>query len=96
MLTRLAFATVTAMDADILLMDEIIGTGDAAFIERAENRLNTFVNRSKILVMASHSDHVIRRFCTKAILLNQGAVVRIGDVEEVLEEYSKSRTPASV
>jgi ABC-type polysaccharide/polyol phosphate transport system ATPase subunit len=47
MTTRLAFATVTSMESDILLMDEVIGTGDAAFIEKAEKRLNEFINRAR-------------------------------------------------
>ncbi len=87
MLTRLAFATVTAMEADVLLMDEVIGTGDAAFIEKAEKRLKSFMSRSKILVMASHSDHVIRSLCNKAVLLDHGCLVDFGEVEEVMRRY---------
>ena len=88
MLTRLAFATVTAMDADILLMDEVIGTGDAAFIEKAEQRLNQFMLRSKILVLASHSEFMIRKFCNKAVLLEHGEIKAFGGVDEVFEQYT--------
>jgi ABC-type polysaccharide/polyol phosphate transport system ATPase subunit len=88
MLTRLAFATVTSMDADVLLMDEVIGTGDAAFMEKAEKRLKAFMNRSSILVLASHSDHVIRSLCNKAVLLNHGSLVQCGDVETVMQTYT--------
>lgn len=87
MLTRLAFATVTSMDSDILLMDEVIGTGDAAFIEKAENRLNEFINRSKILVLASHSEEIIRKFCNVALVLRHGKVVGIGSVDEMFNLY---------
>lgn len=87
MATRLAFATVTAMDADILLMDEVIGTGDASFMDKAERRLNEFLNRSKIIVLASHSDSVIQRFCNKALLLEHGHVASGGSVDEVLSLY---------
>ncbi len=87
MTTRLAFATVTAMDSDILLMDEVIGTGDAAFVGRAEARLNEFVNKSKIIVLASHSDEMILRFCNKAILLEHGKLIANGDPKAVLQEY---------
>lgn len=87
MLTRLAFATVTSIHADILLMDEVIGTGDAAFIRKAEERLNNFVNRSEILVLASHSDETVKKFCTKAVLLEHGKMKKIGDIDEVLDEY---------
>lgn len=88
MLTRLAFATVTAMNADILLMDEVIGTGDAAFMEKAERRLNDFLSRSSILVLASHSEATIRKFCSKAIMLEHGQLVAFGGVDEVFATYA--------
>lgn len=87
MTTRLAFATVTAMDSDILLMDEVIGTGDAAFMDKAEKRLNEFINRSKIIVLASHSDSVIKKFCNKALLLEHGQVISVGDADDVISIY---------
>lgn len=90
MATRLAFATITAMNADILLMDEIIGTGDAAFMDKAERRLKDFMSRSKILVLASHHDAVIRKFCNKAIMLDHGKLVGIGEVEDMLALYRES------
>lgn len=96
MLTRLAFATVTSMDSDILLMDEVIGTGDAAFIEKAERRLGEFINRSKIVALASHSNDMIRKFCTKAVLLEHGCSVAIGPVDEMLALYELRVAEASV
>ena len=87
MATRLAFATVTAMDSDILLMDEVIGTGDASFMDKAEKRLNEFLNRSKIIVLASHADHVIKKFCNKAILLEHGRILHEGNPDSVIEKY---------
>lgn len=89
MSTRLAFATVTAMNADILLMDEVIGTGDAAFMDKAENRLKDFMSRSKILVLASHSEAMIRKFCNKALLLEHGKMLGIGSVDDMFALYSK-------
>lgn len=87
MTTRLAFATVTAMDSDILLMDEVIGTGDAAFMDKAEKRLNEFMNRSKIIVLASHSDQVIKKFCNRAILLEHGQIICDGSPDDVIGKY---------
>lgn len=89
MTTRLAFATVTAMNADILLMDEVIGTGDAAFMDKAETRLRDFMSRSKILVLASHSEAMIRKFCDKALLLEHGKMLGIGSVDEVFALYNE-------
>jgi ABC-type polysaccharide/polyol phosphate transport system ATPase subunit len=88
MLTRLAFATVTSMDADILLMDEVIGTGDASFMEKAEHRLNEFMNRSSVLILASHSESTIRKFCSTAIMLEHGQLVAFGDVDDIFSIYA--------
>jgi len=87
MLTRLAFATVTSMQADILLMDEMIGTGDASFIDKAQKRLVDFMSRTNILVLASHSEDVIRQFCNKAMLFEHGQLMVVGGVDEILEMY---------
>jgi ABC-2 type transport system ATP-binding protein len=87
MRVRLAFAIATALQPDILLLDELIGAGDAAFLERAEARLQGFLNRSRILVLASHSNDIIRRFCNKAILLDHGKLVGFDSVDEVIKAY---------
>lgn len=89
MQVRLAFAMTTYASADILLMDEIIGAGDAAFFEKADSRLRSFVDRSSILVIASHNYKIIRDWCTKAILLHQGRIRKIGEVEDILEDYNE-------
>lgn len=90
MLMRLAFAIMTSLESDILLMDEVIGTGDARFIHKAEIRLNEFMNKAKIMVIASHSDDVIREFCNKALLLKNGTPFALGDVDEILSVYQST------
>jgi homopolymeric O-antigen transport system ATP-binding protein len=87
MQARLAFAISTCIDPEILLLDEVIGAGDAAFLAKAKRRLEELVARSGILVLASHSDALVRQFCNKAILLEQGSIVVSGPVENVLERY---------
>ena len=87
MVTRLGFAFATSIDPGILLMDEGIGAGDARFADRAAERMAGFLERSRIVVIASHSDHLIRSMCNKAALMHTGRVVALGDVESVLEEY---------
>jgi ABC-type polysaccharide/polyol phosphate transport system ATPase subunit len=89
MTTRLGFAFATAMNPDILLLDEGIGTGDVRFAERATARMNDFVGRSRVLVLASHSEALVKTVCNKAVLLDQGRVLSIGPVDDVLDEYSK-------
>ena len=87
MLMRLSFAIATLRQPDILLLDEVIGVGDAEFVKKAEGRLQKIANRASILVVSSHHDAIIRRLCTKAIWLTQGAIGAFGEVDEVLKAY---------
>jgi ABC-type polysaccharide/polyol phosphate transport system ATPase subunit len=87
MLVRLSFAIGTSIDPEILILDEGIGAGDARFAERAARRVDSLVQRANILVLASHSDALIRRFCDKAMLLHGGRLLAHGPVDEVLERY---------
>ncbi len=87
---RLAFAISTALDPEILLLDEVIGVGDAAFLDKANKRLKEFQERAKIVFVASHSNQVIRDMCNKAIWLDSGKQMMVGPVEEVISAYEKS------
>jgi ABC-type polysaccharide/polyol phosphate transport system ATPase subunit len=87
MVVRLGFSLATAVDPGILLMDEWIGAGDARFAERASQRLRSFIDRSSILVLASHSEALIRSWCNKAALLDGGRIKQLGEVEEVFRAY---------
>jgi ABC-type polysaccharide/polyol phosphate transport system ATPase subunit len=79
MRARLAFGVATAVVPEILLLDEGLGAGDAPFIERANRRLNEFVGRAGILVFASHSEALLRRFCNKHVLLERGKLASVGE-----------------
>ena len=87
MLLRLAFAIATVRDPEILLLDEIVGVGDAAFFEKAFSRLQDIIHRSQILFLASHSDDILRKVCNKAIWLDQGSLVQYGEFEQVIAAY---------
>ena len=91
MLLRLAFAIATVRDPEILLLDEIVGVGDATFFEKAFNRLQGVIRRSQILFLASHADDILRKICNKAIWLDQGNLVQYGEFEEVIAAYRGSR-----
>lgn len=84
---RLAFSVCTSLKPEILLLDEGIGAGDAAFLDKAEKRLSNFTAQAGILVLASHSDDLIRKMCNRAVLMNRGKIIFHGHVEEVLEHY---------
>jgi ABC-2 type transport system ATP-binding protein/lipopolysaccharide transport system ATP-binding protein len=90
MQTRLSFAVSTCIEPEILLLDEGIGAGDAAFLEKARRRLEAVVARAGILVFASHSEGLVRQLCTRAILLDQGSVVMAGPIDAVLERYKSA------
>jgi ABC-type polysaccharide/polyol phosphate transport system ATPase subunit len=90
MTMRLGFALVTALEPGVLLMDEGFGTGDLRFAERAEARMKDFIGRSRIMVLASHSDNTIRSMCNKAVLMDAGRIVAFGPVDDVCEQYYKS------
>ena len=84
MLLRLAFAIATARDPEILLIDEIIGVGDATFFEKAFSRLHKLAQRSRILMVAAHQDKLLRLLCNKAIWLSHGSLVQYDEIESVL------------
>jgi ABC-2 type transport system ATP-binding protein/lipopolysaccharide transport system ATP-binding protein len=84
---RLAFAVSTSIEPDILLLDEGIGAGDAAFLEKASRRLKEFTEKAAIIVLASHSEGLIRQMCDKAVLMEHGKVLQLGDTNDVLEHY---------
>jgi ABC-2 type transport system ATP-binding protein len=87
MRVRLAFAISTALDPDILIIDEIFGAGDAAFMKKAENRMVDLIKRSRILVFASHAPGLLEKFCDRAIWLNNGEVQKDGSIKEVYQAY---------
>lgn len=91
MRTRLAFAVSTSIDPEILLLDEQIGAGDAAFMVKATQRLEQLVERSGILVLASHSDEAVRQFCNKGVVLEHGRVQFFGAAEDALSFYRAKR-----
>jgi ABC-type polysaccharide/polyol phosphate transport system ATPase subunit len=90
MRVRLAFAVSTAVDADILLLDEVIGVGDASFKEKANARLLDLHARAKLVLLAMHDNGVIRKMCNKAIWMERGRVVAFGPCEEVIQQYEAS------
>ena len=69
---RLGFAVSTAVEADIILMDEWLSVGDSEFILKAEKRLENFIKRSSILVIASHSDELIQKTTNQVLRLEHG------------------------
>lgn len=84
---RLAFAVATIIRPEILLMDEWLSVGDAAFNEKAEQRLNDLVKSSRILVIASHSRDLIERTCNRAMWFEHGHLKMDASPYEVCSAY---------
>jgi len=89
MKARLSFGVATALQPDILLLDEVIGAGDSAFMERATERLEILLERPNILVLASHSNDTLRRFCDQGLVLEKGNLVFYGDIEDAITAYEQ-------
>lgn len=95
MQTRLRFSILTSLRPDVLLLDEGIGTADAEFTAKANQRLNEFMSSAGILVLASHGDSLLKEQCTSALWLNLGAVAAQGEVGDILDQYGASYSPSS-
>jgi lipopolysaccharide transport system ATP-binding protein len=77
MLLRLAFAVSTSIHADIVLMDEWLSVGDAAFNEKAAERLDSVVENSSILVLASHSPELVKKMCNRVLTFEHGRITEL-------------------
>lgn len=84
---RLAFAVSTMIRPDILLMDEWLSVGDKSFQAKAEKRLNSLIENSSILVLASHSRSLIERCCTRVVWLEHGQIKKVGLPKEICKGY---------
>lgn len=87
MYLRLAFGVATGIDPDILLVDEALGVGDAAFAEKAKARIRGLIDRSNLVVIVSHNMTTLRELCTRGVRLDHGRVVADGPIDEVIDAY---------
>jgi ABC-type polysaccharide/polyol phosphate transport system ATPase subunit len=90
MVTRLGFSIATSVEPEILLLDEGLATGDAQFARKAEQRMNQLIERSSILVIASHSDALLGHICNRCLLLEHGRVLSDGPAGNLIETYRAS------
>lgn len=94
MRVRLGFAISTAVDAQILLLDEVLGVGDSRFQDKAKDRMEELHRRAEIVVIAMHSNDVIRQSCNKALWLDRGKIMGFGPTEEVVGAYERHMAQA--
>ena len=91
--TRLAFAVATEVNPQILILDEVLAVGDAAFQEKCFARIQDFRQAGKTIIFVSHAMPSVVRFCDRAILLEKGSIVADGDPTEVAEIYKSLLSP---
>jgi len=87
MMVRLSFAIATSINPEILLLDEGLGAGDMVFAEKAKKRVEELISRTSIMILASHSDALVKQMCNKGILLEKGRVLFQGDIDDVIKYY---------
>jgi len=87
MKARLGFSIATAITPDILLLDEVLGTGDQEFRAKSQLRIRELMTRAKAIVMVTHDLTYVTEFCNRAVLLEQGRLVHDGAPEETVALY---------
>ncbi|MBR1376730.1 MAG: ABC transporter ATP-binding protein [Bacilli bacterium] len=89
MYMRLAFSVAINVDAEILLIDEILAVGDQHFQDKCFEKLEELKNSDKTIVIVTHDLNAVKKLCTRAVWINQGEVRMDGNPKEVIEEYLK-------
>jgi ABC-type polysaccharide/polyol phosphate transport system ATPase subunit len=87
MLVRLAFSIATAIDPEILLVDEVLSVGDLAFQQKARARMTEMMARAHLMVVVSHDLESLARMCNRMIWLDHGRVHKVGPCDEVIDAY---------
>lgn len=90
MAARLAFATATSFEPEILLMDEWIGAGDPNFQKKAKDRMNAMVETAGIIVLASHNPSILRATCSHGMVMERGKAAFFGPLEDALAFFEES------
>ncbi len=88
MLVRLAFSIATAIEPEILLVDEVLSAGDLSFQEKARKRMREMMSKAQILVVVSHDLDSLRRICDRGIWLDHGQVRAEGPIDQVITAYT--------
>jgi ABC-type polysaccharide/polyol phosphate transport system ATPase subunit len=87
MLSRLGFSVATAVEPEILIVDEILGVGDFRFRQKCEERIKGMIDRGVTVLLVSHNINDIKSMCSRAVLLKRGSVACFGSAEDVCAAY---------
>ncbi|MBF4343512.1 ABC transporter ATP-binding protein, partial [Vibrio anguillarum] len=89
MFARLAFSVAISVEPDILIVDEALAVGDAAFVNKCYGKINELKSKGMTLLFVSHSLGAVSELCTKAILIDNGKCLLVSDVETVVNQYNR-------
>ena len=89
MQVRLAFSIAIRAKGDILLLDEVLAVGDAAFQQKCSDYFNSLKDKNQTVILVTHSMENVRKFCTRAILIDNGLIVKEGEPNKIADAYTK-------
>ncbi|MBR0112438.1 MAG: ABC transporter ATP-binding protein [Clostridia bacterium] len=89
MRARLGFAIASAVEPDILILDEVLSVGDAKFRKKSENKIRSMFEKGITVLFVSHSTAQVLNICNKAIILDHGKIIAQGSAEEICAQYDE-------
>ncbi len=89
MRARLGFAIATAVEPEVLILDEVLSVGDAKFRNKSEAKVQSMIDKGVTVLFVSHNTEQVRRLCDKAIILEKGTMIASGEVNEVCDIYDR-------
>ena len=87
MRSKLGFSIATIAEPDILILDEVLSVGDAKFRKKSEKKIMEMMEKGTTVLFVSHSLAQVKRICNKAMILSEGTVAAIGDIDDVAKTY---------
>ena len=89
MKVRIAVSVISRLEEPIMMVDEVLAVGDKAFREKCYRRIEELLEGGRTLFFVSHNERDLRRFCTRGLYLDKGALVLDGPIDEVLARYNE-------
>lgn len=87
MYSKLSFAVTAILDTDIMLVDEVLSVGDEHFRQKSYAKMEELMSSNRTVLIVSHATNTLKKFCDNILWINDGKFIKLGETEEVLEEY---------
>ena len=89
MYSKLSFSVTAILDTDIMLVDEVLSVGDEHFRQKSYNKMEELMLSGRTVLIVSHATDTLKKFCDQVLWINNGKFMRLGNTEEVIEEYDR-------